>query len=365
VTRRDVAVVGDGPAGLALAAAARVAGLDVAVVGTGRPWTATYGVWRDDVAALPDACFGHVLEGIAVHGHRHHDVRRAYGILDNDALRAHLGRGLDVVATPAERIRHMAWGTRVVTAGGDIDARIVVDARGRTTDAQTAQTAYGIVVAAPPAGGAVLMDLRPAGVGPPTFAYVVPVTDGWLVEETVLAARPPVPAASLARRLATRVGRPPSRRTELVKIAMGGPLPRHHGPVPQLGAAAGYTHPATGFSVGASLRAAPRVAAALATVCRTSDRPDARPVWDAVWPRSLRITRRLHDHGLRVLLGLDQDELATFFDAFFDLPVDVWAPYLRIDATPRQVSRTMTALARRLPLSLRPRLLAGPRRRGS
>ena len=33
-----------------------------------------------------------------------------------------------------------------------------------------------------------------------------------------------------------------------------------------------------------------------------------------------------------MLLRLDQDELATFFDAFFDLPIDVWAPYLRIDA---------------------------------
>lgn len=365
MTRRDVAVVGDGPAGLALAAAARAHGLDVAVIGTGRAWTATYGTWRDDVADLPDACFVHVLGGIAVHGHRRHELPRAYGIVDNDALRAHLTPGLDIVATPAERIRHMAWGSRVVTAEGDVDARIVVDARGRPPGATTAQTAYGIVVADPPAGGPVLMDLRPSGAGPPTFGYVVPVADGWLVEETVLAARPPIPAASLALRLAARVGTPTPRRTELVTIPVGGRLPRRHGPTPLFGAAAGYTHPATGFSVAASLRAAPRVAAALATACRTSDRPDTKPVWDAVWPRSLRVTRRLHDHGLRVLLGLDQDALATFFDAFFDLPVGVWAPYLRIDATPRQVSRTMTALARRLPRQLRPRLLAVPRPRGS
>ncbi len=136
--------------------------------------------------------------------------------------------------------------------------------------------------------------------------------------------------------------------------------------MPLFGAAAGYTHPATGFSVAASLRAAPRVAAALAAAAaRTPGRVDPAPVWDAVWPRPLRRTRRLHDYGLRVLLGLDQDALATFFDTFFELPVDVWAPYLRIDAAPREVMRTMTALLRRLPPGMRRRLLVVPRPGGS
>ncbi len=361
MTRVDVAVVGDGPAGLALAAATRTAGLDVVVVGAGQPWSATYGTWRDDVPDLPEECFSAVLPGITVHGHRRHDVARAYAIVDNAALRGHLAGGVDVLAAPAEHIRHMAWGTRVRTADGDVDARIVVDARGRRAPAVVAQTAYGVVVPDPPASGAVLMDLRPAGLGPPTFCYVVPVADGWLVEETVLAARPPVPAESLAARLAARVGPTAPGRTELVTIAMGGPLPARRGPVPLFGAAAAYTHPASGFSVAASVRAAPRVAAALATVCRGGDRPDPGPVWEAVWPRALRRTRWLHDYGLQVLLGLDQDGLATFFDTFFELPVDVWAPYLRIDATPRQVSRTMTALLRRLPRGLRRRLLVVPR----
>ena len=85
------------------------------------------------------------------------------------------------------------------------------------------------------------------------------------------------------------------------------------------------------------------------------------PVWDAVWPRSARVTRRLHDYGLEVVLGLGQDELATFFDASFDLPVERWASYLRIDADPAAVSRTMWSLARRLPGPLRRRLLVRPR----
>ena len=71
--------------------------------------------------------------------------------------------------------------------------------------------------------------------------------------------------------------------------------------------------------------------------------------------------RRLQTYGLEVLLRLDQDELATFFDAFFDLPIDVWAPYLRIDASSRQVTRTMTAVLRQLPRALRRRLVVDPR----
>jgi lycopene beta-cyclase len=361
--------VGDGPAGLALAAAAHGAGLAVTVVGDGRPWTATYGTWRDDVADLPAHCFASTAPAVVVHGHRRHVVERAYAIVDDDALRAHLAAGIDLRTAHVQRIRHMRWGSRLRTTAGEVDARLVVDATGRAPDARSAaQSAFGVVVAALPDGVEAalptLMDLRPADRrpdSPPTFLYVVPVDDGWLVEETVLAARPPVRSADLARRLVARIGTPSVRRTERVTIAVGGSLPPRRGPVPRFGAAAGYAHPATGYSVAASLRAAPRVAAAIARVCRVAARPDPRPVHDAVWPSDLRRTRRLHVYGLEVLLRLDQDELAAFFDAFFDLPVDVWAPYLRIDAAPGEVIRAMTAVLRRLPRGLRRRLVVGPR----
>ena len=163
--RHDVAIVGDGPAGLALAAAARGVGLDVVVVGGGAPWTPTYGTWRDDVAMIPSSCFEHVLPGIAVHGHRRHHIDRAYGILANDALRRHLAAGVEVVHARAIGIRHLAWGSRVRLAEGEVDARIVVDARGRADGGTAAQTAYGVVVDAPPAGGPMLMDLRRSGSG--------------------------------------------------------------------------------------------------------------------------------------------------------------------------------------------------------
>lgn len=362
----DLAVIGDGPAGLALAAAARVRGLRVAVIGSGAPWTATYGTWRDDVPMLPDECFAAVVPGMVVHGHRRHELDRPYAVVANDALRAHLAEGVELVAARAERTVRTPSATRVLTDAGQVDARLVVDATGRRVTAgsrQAAQSAYGVVVA-DPAGRPLeptLMDLRRPGTGgdgPPTFGYVVPMGEGWLVEETVLVARPAVDPESLAPRLAARLGGTvPDGRIERVLIPVGGPLPGEGGPAVRFGAAAGYAHPATGFSVAASLRAAARVADAIAAACARPGRIDPASVREAVWPRRLRVTRRLHEYGMEVVAALDQDDLATFFDAFFELPPEHWAAYLRIDSGPAEVSRTMWELARRLPWRLRRRLL--------
>lgn len=369
----DVTVVGDGPAGLALAAACRRTGLAVAVLGGGASWPATYSMWRDEVD-LPDGCFRTVSPTVVVFGHRRHAIDRAYAIVDNDALRVHLSSGLDVRVGRAARVQHFTWGSRIVRAdGGSIDAVHVIDATGRPPAlaigpaSSAAQTAFGVVVPAPPSGyddeAATMMDLRPPPDpgATPTFCYVVPVAGGWLVEETVLAARPPVDPDLLRRRLAGRFGAGgddivATSRLERVVIPIDGGVPPRRQAVVAFGAAAGYTHPATGYSVAASLRAAPRVAAALGT-----DRPDPARVWEAVWPPAMRRTRRLHDYGLEVLLRLGPHELATFFDTFFELPVETWAPYLRIDAAPGEVSRTMTGMLRRLPWSMRRRLVVDPR----
>ena len=151
----------------------------------------------------------------------------------------------------------------------------------------------------------------------------------------MLAARPPV-----AARATSPAGWPPASAPRTCVAPSASPSPwagrcrSGGGPVPRFGAAAGYTHP--GDRV---LRR--RVAARRA---RASRPPSPAPVASRRGPirgwcttpsgrRELRRTRRLHDYGLEVLLRLDQDELATFFDAFFDLPIEVWAPYLRVDAS--------------------------------
>lgn len=393
----DVTVVGDGPAGSALASQCRRLGLDVVLVGADDDWTATYATWIDDLdgVELPplDALLQARLDSVAVHADGTIEVERPYGVFDNSVLRRHLrvdlehvaGRVRSVQTSPPDqrRARH-----RVVVDGDvDLDARLVVDATGwpssfarRVGDAAPAwQTALGVVLAEPPTGDlarATLMDFRTAGaqgrtstVGPhgvPTFCYSLPVAEGWLVEETVLAARPAVEPIALLPRLAARLGRHPddvlasALRTEYVRIPMGGARPVLDQPVVAFGAAAGYVHAATGFSVASSLRAAPRVASAIATALDTaSSTVDSRSVADAVWPGAFRRSRVLHDYGLEMLLRLDDDEVREFFDAFFRLPVEQIRRYMRIDTPPAEVAGVMSRLFTSASWPMRRRLASG------
>jgi lycopene beta-cyclase len=375
----DVVVVGDGPAGSALASACVDRGLQVVLVGRGEPWSATYGTWRDDLPTLPDDVFTSVVGQMVVHGERRHVLTRPYGVVDNAALRAHLQHAVDLRRDVAHGSQHFAWGSRVLLGGGTVDTRLLVDATGGARHLLRApvhrgpqpafQTAFGVVLASLPhelgvsPGEAILMDLRSVpgridGEGDvPTFCYVVPVEGGWLVEETVLAARPAVAPDRIRSRLVARLGAQgetlvadaeSARAVERVVIQMGGPLPDRHQTVAAFGAAAGYVHPATGFSLAASLRAAERVASSIVG--------GADP-WDALWPAPRRRTRRLHDFGLEVLLALDAASLRSFFDEFFDLPVDTWREYLRVDADPADVARAMTAVFSAAPARLRRRLM--------
>ncbi len=68
----------------------------------------------------------------------------------------------------------------------------------------------------------------------------------------------------------------------------------------------------------------------------------------------MRRTRALHDLGLSVLLELDQAGVRLFFDRFFT--TEHWPAYLRVDATPGEVSRSMLDLFRAAPWPLRRRL---------
>jgi lycopene beta-cyclase len=371
----DVVIVGDGPAGAALAAACRSEGLAAVLVGAGVPWEATYGSWCDDVPGVPSEVFSSVCPQVLAFGERRHELRRPYGVFDNDALRAHLLDGVEIVSRTARGHQQFGWGSRVLTDEGSVDARVVVDAAGAAgfigAGARGAspgwQSAFGVVLAELPAEAPIerdaitLMDFRsPSASAPPspvpTFCYVVPVRDGWLVEETVLAARPAVDSSILCARLEHRLGPDGAHliasavRTETVRIPMGSRIASGSQAVVRFGAAAGFVHPATGYSVAASLRAAPRVAAAIA---------EGNDPSSAVWPRAHRRARVLHDYGLERLLRLDADETRSFFDSFFDLPADRWAEYLRIDTTPTAVAAVMRAVFSASPWSVRRRLMAG------
>lgn len=394
----DVVVIGDGPAGSALALACQRIGVSVVLVGDDAPWNATYSTWSDELdapAAEGLLCIADVTatssDEVWAYGASAHRLRRAYVTLDNNRLRTALRDGVphrgarvtQVVTAPSgSTARHRLE----LSDGRSISARVVVDATGwpavfarggGVRHAPAWQTAIGVVLATPPAGElgrATFMDFRhvPDAAGrrsaddagdATTFCYSLPTTDGWLVEETVLAARPAVDPISLLPRLAARLGcgaedlLGEAIRTEYVRIPLGGSRPDLDQPVVAFGAAAGYVHAATGFSVAASLRAAPRVAASIAaTLSEGPGAVDTRPIAEAVWPTAMRRTRVLHDYGLDVLLGLNDDEVRSFFDAFFELPLAQWSSYLMVDTAPRRISASMAALFRSSGWPMRRRL---------
>jgi lycopene beta-cyclase len=356
----DVVIVGDGPAGAALAASCVGLGLDTVVVGQGTPWRSTYGVWLDEVPDLPQDVFAATRDRFVTVATTRREISRGYGVIDNAALRAHLGLDHHLVRDAMTRIRpHHALATVELLDGDRVSGRFVVDATGPARESPPAwQTGYGVVVDADvvhsqfTTDAVTLMDWSVVG-DAPTFCYVVPTTRGWLVEETALATREPVDAGELRNRLARRLGEgvvadaEAAGWTEEVTIPIGLPARRATGRVVPFGAAAGMGHPVTGYSVAAALRAAPRVAQAIGA--------DA-DVADAVWPRSALRARALHDAGLRAVLRLSPFETADLFEAFFAMPVERWAPYLRVDAEPQQLARAMAGVFRSVPWSVRRRL---------
>ena len=140
---------------------------------------------------------------------------------------------------------------------------------------------------------------------------------------------------------------------------MGGALPDRGQPVRGFGAAAGYTHPATGFSVAASLRAAP--------ACRGGDRRRRRrppTCWDGASGRrrcggpaaSTTTAWRCCSASTRTSWRRSSTPSSTCRST-------CGRRTCASTATPPAVIRTMTAVLRRLPWAMRRRLRGEPVRR--
>lgn len=386
----DVVVVGSGPAGLAAAVACRRAGLDVLIVSIdpSAPWPATYGCWADEIDQLGlGGCLAHRFSDVRAIGRREHRLTGSYGVFDNSALRGALLDPLVglVVAGEVAAITVDAAGFHVETSNQQVfRAALVIDARGLGViqavpfGSGPRQRAYGLVARfdRPPVepGTCLLMDWTPPGddLGAhdaPTFLYGFDCGDGTsFVEETSLARSPAMGLDELQDRLHARLERLGSTivetiATELVDIPMRTGIPRP-GPAVAFGSGGGQSHPATGYSVAASLRAAARLASAIADG-RQADlfgEPLAEAAWESLWPRRARRTRALHDYGLATLLGLDASEIGDFFDAFFDSPHDLWRSYLDIAAGPRQIAGLMQRVFRGVPNDVRRALVTADHR---
>ena len=335
----DVAVVGLGPAGRALASRCAASGLTVLVIDPhpDAPWRQTLSLWADQLPPwLRETVCGvdvlaHRVSAPAMYAPDRAVLPRDYAVIANDALRSALPLGPGVTL---ERASIDDAGLHALTAR----AHRVVDCRGAGGESNRGplQTAYGIVVTAGDAasalGGesALFMDWRSDydrnhnstpnssdnrhdDDAPPSFLYAIPLdADRVLLEETCLAGSPGPGPAVLASRLRSRLaGRGVSTAAidsplavERVRIPLMPPVAASDDPrVECFGTAGGHGHAATGYSVAAMLAAVPAAVHALG-----SGRPLPAP------RTSLATT--LHHAGLRALLRADDRTLRELFNAF-------------------------------------------------
>ncbi len=329
----DVAVVGLGPAGRALASRCASAGLTVLAVDPApeSPWRQTLSIWSDQVPSWlrPEVCgtdvLAHRVHGPALYSPDRAVLWREYAVMDTEALRVALSLGAGVTV---ERAALEDAGVMGLTER----AHRVVDCRGAGGRGNRGplQTAYGIVVdpaaAAPALGGesALFMDWRDdhdddeAG---PGFLYAIPLgADRVLLEETCLAGDPAphpdvlsarlrsrllrrgVPRAAIDEPLAVERVRIPLMPRPALRTVPGSREPADPR-VEAFGTAGGYGHAATGYSVAAMLESVPAAVVALGT---------GRPL---PAPRSP-LSTGLHSVGLRALLRADPGTLRELFGAF-------------------------------------------------
>lgn len=352
----DLLVVGAGPAGRALAHRALVHGAAVTVVDPepDRVWTATIGLFLDD---LPDwlpaddvvAC---AAPEFVVYTPQRRVIARPYGVLSTAALHRRLSlTGAHVVA---QRVTEITAHTVRLDDGRLLAATHVVDARGAAGAgaASPRQRAYGVTVPSTAAPEMVLMDWSRSPASSPSFSYRVDLGAGRrLVEETCLAGAPPPAMEELSRRNSERTCAADGSSPERVDFPLypdTAPWRIRSNQALRFGAAGGLMHPATGYSIAASLGAADPLARA---VCRGDDPRTA------LWPAAARWTYRLRLLGLGVLLDFDGAESTVFFDTFFALPMTHQSAYLDDRCSVRGTAGAMWAVMRALPPPLRRRLL--------
>jgi 2-polyprenyl-6-methoxyphenol hydroxylase-like FAD-dependent oxidoreductase len=334
---------------------------------------------------------------------------------------AHATGLLTVRTTLAKAVTHDQWSSVAVAKGKPIEARLVIDASGfqspfvqranggsmhseglseqsvgrdwspvanvppadmkalrdGTSGTPTGfakapfamQAAYGVVaeVDRAPYEGSVLMDWTGPNRRDASFLYALDLGGHWLLEETSLARNPALAPEELKARLYSRLASMGVTITavhseEHVLFPMDLPLPTIGQRTLAIGAAGAIVHPATGYSVAASLRLAPRIAEGL-RVAFAQPSADGQSLsdagWRVIWPTDRRRARTLESYGLDRLLTMNQSEICGFFDTFFTLGPTVMTTYLGGEASSTELATVMWKVFQKAPLRLRSRLASG------
>ena len=390
----DVTVVGAGPAALCMATALARHQLEVtllAVRDPWQPWPNTYGIWAHE---LDESGLGFLLahrwrhcSSVVLGEELNHGLD--YGLVDKDGLQGYWRQlcsqhGVRVRQDAAVAIRHHHDHSEVQAASGQrYRSRLVVDATGHqpvfvqrprcTTVAQ--QAAYGVVgrFSPPPIrpGSSVLMDYRNSHLDPeeqrepPTFLYAMDRGNGiYFVEETSLAACPPLPFSVLQHRLEKRLKRQGCvveqvQEVERCLFPMNLPLPDRRQRVVGFGGAATMVHPASGYMLGSLLRRGPGLAAAVAQGLREGHSGTAlsRVAWGNLWSDDLVRRHGIYRFGLEKLMGLGSNDLQTFFHTFFHLPQPLWSGFLTNTLPLANLTGAMVRLLTTAPWTVRRHLL--------
>ncbi|MET7768754.1 lycopene cyclase family protein [Nocardia sp. NPDC005366] len=323
----DIAVVGLGPTGRALAHRAMLAGFRVAAIDPrpDRLWPPTFSCWVDELPEwLPADVIAVRIPAPTVWTATEHRIERPYCVLSKPGLHAALP--LDDATVFAARATRVGADEVELSDGTILRAATVFDTRGLPSLGQRrAASAHGIFVDADTAAPMVadneglLLDWRPEnGAGPdepPSFLYAVPLGDGTVVfEETSLGLRGGMPQHELRRRTLNRLAAHGIRLTgdepsEAAHYPLDQPPPRKGVRAAiAFGSRGGMMHPCTGYSVADSLALVDTAVAAL--------REGRDPV-EALWPWRARLVYWMRMRGLYGLGRLTTDQSIAMFEAFF------------------------------------------------
>ncbi|ONK82072.1 uncharacterized protein A4U43_C01F35830 [Asparagus officinalis] len=368
----DLAVVGGGPAGLAVAQQVSEAGLSVVSIDPNPKliWPNNYGVWVDEFEAMDLLdCLDATWSGAIVYidDLSTKSLDRPYARVNRKNLKSKMmkkcvNNGVRFHQAKVVKVIHEENKSLLICNDGvTIEAGVVLDATGFSRCLVQYdkpynpgyQVAYGILAEVEEhpfdVDKMVFMDWRDSHLNSkaemkerngkiPTFLYAMPFSSNRIfLEETSLVARPGLKMEDIQERMVARLEHlgikiKSIEEDERCVIPMGGPLPVIPQRVVGIGGTAGMVHPSTGYMVARTLAAAPIVAKSIVRYLGSEHGHAgdelSTEVWKDLWPIERRRQREFFCFGMDILLKLDLEGTRRFFDAFFDLEPRYWHGFL-------------------------------------